>query len=105
MSNSLRHTEIDGESAGLLGNPNALTTSSTRHPDLWFDDGSIVLSVQMTLFRVHRTTLSKHSTVFADMFSIPQPLDQVTIEGCPVVNLPDSAADFAYLLKALYDPL
>jgi hypothetical protein len=107
MSNPLKRTrtEIDDESTGPSGNPNASTVTSTRHPDLWFDDGSIVLKVETTLFRVHRTTLCKHSTVFADMFSIPQPLDQVTMEGCPVVHLPDSATDFACLLKALYDPL
>ena len=107
MSNPLKRTrtEFDDESTGPSGNPNASTVNSTRHPDLWFDDGSIVLNVETTLFRVHRTTLSKHSTVFEDMFSIPQPPDQATIEGCPIVKKPDSARDFAYLLKALYDPL
>ena len=84
---------------------NASITNSTRHPDLWFDDGSIILHVETTLFRVHRSTLSTHSEVFADMFRIPQPPDHDIIEGCSVVHLPDSANDFIYLLKALYDPL
>lgn len=82
-----------------------MDSSATRHPDLWFDDGSVVLEVETTLFRVHRSALSSHSTVFADMFSIPQPPDQETIEGCPVVKLPDSASGVACLLEAIYNPL
>jgi hypothetical protein len=77
----------------------------TRHPDLWFDDGSVVLNGQTTLFRAHRTMLSTHSTVFSDMFGIPQPPDQDAVEGCTVIHLPDSAYDVGFLLKALYDPL
>ena len=102
MSNPLKcaRTEIGSEFTGPSSNLDPSTANST-----WFDDGSIVLNVETTLFRVHRTTLSKHSTVFEDMFSIPQPPDQATIEGCPIVKKPDSARDFAYLLKALYDPL
>src|ERR1700733_603420 len=101
MSNPLKRarTEVDSNSA------DASIANSTRHSEFWFDDGSVVLNVQTTLFRVHRSTLSMHSTVFSDMFSIPQPPDQLAIEGCPVVHLHDSAEDFACLLKALYDPL
>ena len=106
-SNPLKRarTEITCDPTGPSGSPNASITNSSRHPDLWFDDGSIVLHVETTLFRVHRSTLSMHSEVFADMFRIPQPPDQDIIEGCSVVHLPDSASDFIYLLKALYDPL
>lgn len=74
------------------------------HPDLWFNDGSIVLKVQTTLFKVHRSTLASHSTVFADMLGIPQPAQLEMMEGCPVVGLPDDAEDMARLLKAIYDP-
>lgn len=79
--------------------------SATRHPDLWFDDGSIVLVAEDTMFRVHRSTLCTHSTVFADMFKVPQPFGEGMIEGCPVVDVHDQAADMACLLKALYNPL
>lgn len=72
-------------------------------------DGSVVLSVENTLFRVHQTILVNHSQVFADLFSLPQPNsseggDEV-IEGCRVVVLSDdSAADFEHLLGAIYHP-
>ncbi|KAF8958238.1 hypothetical protein BDZ97DRAFT_1842464 [Flammula alnicola] len=49
------------------------STNPTRHTKFWLYDGSIVLSVQNTLFRVHQTILANHSEVFADLFTIPQP--------------------------------
>ena len=83
----------------------------SRHPDFWLYDGSIVLSVQNTLFRVHQTILAKHSEVFADLFTVPQPLstgsgedDDTVIEGCHVVEMHDYAVDFADLLHAIYHP-
>jgi hypothetical protein len=79
--------------------------SAIRHESLWFDDGSIVLCVEHTLFRVHRTILCKHSEIFSDMLKIPQTTSDTTIEGCTVVSLPDKAVDFVDLLKVLYDPL
>lgn len=50
-----------------------LAETLVRHPTLWLDDGNVVLVVENTGFRVHRGILSKHSDVFRDMFSVPQP--------------------------------
>lgn len=101
-TNPLKRARVDSSSeAALAENPWA-----TRHPDFWFSDGSIILKVQNTMFRVHKTTLASHSTVFADMFGVPQPTDQDAIEGCAVIEVPqDRAADFEQLLKAIYDPM
>ncbi|KAG5732407.1 hypothetical protein E4T56_gene11320 [Termitomyces sp. T112] len=81
----------------------------SRSADFWLHDGSIILSVENTLFRVHQTILVNHSQVFADLFSLPQPNaadgGDETIEGCRVVVLADdSAADFEDLLGAIYHP-
>jgi hypothetical protein len=38
---------------------------SIRHPIFWFDDGSIIVRVQDHLFKVHRSLLSRHSSLFA----------------------------------------
>ncbi|CCM06578.1 uncharacterized protein FIBRA_08856 [Fibroporia radiculosa] len=48
---------------------------SDLQPDkeFWFEDGNIVLGVETTAFRVHRSLLSRSSDVFRDMFDIPQP--------------------------------
>lgn len=77
----------------------------TRHSSLWFDDGSVILVCQNVGFRVHRSTLSSHSSVFADMFRVPQPIEDTSIEGCPVVRIPDGADEISCLLNALYQPL
>lgn len=76
-----------------------------RHLGLWLDDGSIVLNVESTLFRIHRTPC-KHSKVFADMSAIPQPESGMqNIKGSPVVTIPDRADGSAYLPRAIYNPL
>lgn len=80
----------------------------TRSPELWFEDGSVVLHVESTLFRVHRSILSSNSEVFRDMFSVPQPpmnVSEGVIDGCPVVHLPDHAVDWTHVLSALYDAM
>lgn len=79
------------------------TSKFTRHLDLWFDDGSVILVAQTTGFRVHRGLLARHSEIFHDMFSMPQPPEVETFEGCQVVCLSDDAADVATILGILYD--
>ena len=82
-----------------------------KHADLWFCDGSVILQAEYTLFRVHKSQLSRRSIVFSDMFALAQPpvmtthatLADETYEGCPAVKLHDSAEDVANLLLALYD--
>jgi len=79
-------------------------TELTRSPDYWFDDGSIILEAESTQFRVHRTMLARHSSVFRDMFEIPQPAHgEPVVEGCLVVHLSDSAEDIKHMLCSLYD--
>ncbi|KAJ7702535.1 hypothetical protein B0H16DRAFT_1395030 [Mycena metata] len=75
--------------------------SLQRSPDFWFDDGSIVLQADNMLYRVYRGLLASRSTVFRDMFSTPQPADEPLIEGCPVVQLHDTAEDLTRFLKVL----
>lgn len=91
-----------------------------RHPEFWFADGSIILLAHDVLFRVHKSFLARHSLVFRDMFSIPQPStesssasdnsdskgvpsDHEMIDGCPLVRIHDTPDDVASLLYALYD--
>ncbi|RPD55035.1 hypothetical protein L227DRAFT_332951 [Lentinus tigrinus ALCF2SS1-6] len=78
-------------------------------PDLWFDDGNVVVIAQQTGFRVHRGPLSRHSEMFRDMFSVPQPANCESqalfeeMDGCPVVHVTDTSYDFKHLLRAIYD--
>ncbi|KAJ7698472.1 hypothetical protein B0H16DRAFT_1396489 [Mycena metata] len=80
----------------------------TRSAEYWFDDGNIILQIESTQFRVAKSVLSMHSSVFRDMFSLPPfpaDPDEPTVEGCPVVVLPgDTARDWVFLLGAIYPP-
>ncbi|KAJ7043808.1 hypothetical protein C8F04DRAFT_1361149, partial [Mycena alexandri] len=81
----------------------ATRTPVTRSAEYWFDDGNIILQVESTQFRVAKSVLSMHSSVFRDMFALPLPADEPTIENCPVVVLSgDTAKDWVVLLGALY---
>ncbi|KAJ6466860.1 hypothetical protein C8R45DRAFT_876618 [Mycena sanguinolenta] len=81
------------------------TEEELTRSDIWHDDGSVVLQVESTLFRVHWGVICLHSTFFRDMRDIPQPPDQPKLAGCPVIELHDSAEDVKHLLHALYNTL
>ncbi|TEB24230.1 hypothetical protein FA13DRAFT_1818078 [Coprinellus micaceus] len=73
-----------------------------RSEEVWFDDGNIVLQAGDKQFKVHRGVLAKHSPIFSDLFQIPHPHDEPTVDGCPIVELHDSPEDVEHVLKALY---
>ncbi|KAJ7116530.1 hypothetical protein C8R44DRAFT_627933 [Mycena epipterygia] len=74
------------------------------HSEIWMPYGDIILQAESTLFKVNRDILAKHSPVFQGMFLVPQPQIQENIDGCPIVELSDTAKDVGLLLAALYDP-
>ncbi|THU97761.1 hypothetical protein K435DRAFT_857319 [Dendrothele bispora CBS 962.96] len=85
-----------------------------RHPDLWFEDGSVVCRAENTLFFVHMSQLARHSVCFRDMFSIGTHSTgtEASIKSesgvdefpdYPVITLHDSAEDVGNLFTALYD--
>ncbi|KAJ7037828.1 hypothetical protein C8F04DRAFT_397419 [Mycena alexandri] len=79
------------------------TPPLVRSTEYWFDDGNIILQVESTQFRLTKSMLSMHSSVFRDMFTIPLPADEPTIENCPVVILSgDTAEDWILLLGVIY---
>lgn len=94
--------------------PRSGANAVEKHPDLWFRDGSVVLQADRTVFLVHQSQLARHSLIFRDMFSLPQPSaprsrdDKAArgspmYEGHPLVIMHDTAEDVANLLTALYD--
>ena len=83
--------------------PELAHSQAYKRGDLWLDDGNVVLIAQNTAFRVHKSVLSRNSEVFRDMFTMPQPTDAETYEGCPVVHLQDSWKALGYILSALFD--
>ncbi|GJE90440.1 hypothetical protein PsYK624_065730 [Phanerochaete sordida] len=71
----------------------------------WFVDGNVVIIAGLTAFKVHRGQLERHSEVFRDLFSIPQPAEQEQWDGVPSVTLHDPPEEVLHLLMALYDGL
>ncbi|TEB30547.1 hypothetical protein FA13DRAFT_519284 [Coprinellus micaceus] len=67
------------------------------------EDGSVMLQAENTQFKVHRGLLARVSTIFSDVFSVPQPpKGNEVVEGCPVVHLQDTAEDVQFLMGTLY---
>ncbi|KAG2125023.1 hypothetical protein DEU56DRAFT_873160 [Suillus clintonianus] len=127
---SLRSTHsprssVDRDSQIAASIEDSALVEPSKHTDLWFSDGSIVLRAENTLFRVHKSQLARHSAFFRDLFSLPQPsagsatsssstvvgnrkpalqIDTTNeTEGCPVLRLYDTAEDVENLITALYD--
>ncbi|TFK33025.1 hypothetical protein BDQ12DRAFT_450930 [Crucibulum laeve] len=86
--------------------------SSTSTPrNLWkrddtyyMDDGSCILLVEDTLFNVHRTILSRDSSSFSTMFTLPQGTQEAEgrSDDTPIVLPGDSVSEFRHFLWALY---
>jgi hypothetical protein len=79
-------------------------TALTVRSAIWMPYGDIILQAESTQFRVNRDILAHQSTVSGDMFSVPQPPNEPTVEGCPIVYVSDTAKDCELLSGVLYDP-
>ncbi|KAG8912676.1 hypothetical protein FRC01_004954 [Tulasnella sp. 417] len=58
---------------------------------------------QTTLFKVHKFVLGRASELFADMFSIPQPSTQHTIDGLPIIYMYDDPIDVHNFMDHIYN--
>ncbi|KAJ7049525.1 hypothetical protein C8F01DRAFT_1183078 [Mycena amicta] len=79
--------------------------TALRHSEFYFDTDTLcVIRVEDTLFKVHTFLLTQASTVFSNLFELPQ--GTLTTEGTsdanPIVLAGDSASDFEGLLMYLY---
>ncbi|KAJ7765623.1 hypothetical protein B0H16DRAFT_396799 [Mycena metata] len=75
----------------------------TRVEELWFFDSGLIVQAEQSLYRVSGGILAARSPIFKDMLSFTQPPDAETIDGCPVVRLPDRAADVTCFFRAIFD--
>ncbi len=80
--------------------------------DPWFEDGNLVLLTEdLTIFRIHRGVLARQSEIFKSILDLPQPdagdpgveMQDEMIEGCQVVRMYDHPIELSSLLKAIYD--
>ncbi|ETW80208.1 hypothetical protein HETIRDRAFT_453158 [Heterobasidion irregulare TC 32-1] len=70
-----------------------------NHPALYFDDGNVILQCGKTLFRVHRSILLKHSTLFQEMLAPARD----TLRGCTSLKVVDDKDEMEALLNTIYD--
>ncbi|GJE88459.1 BTB/POZ domain-containing protein [Phanerochaete sordida] len=85
-----------------------MTEEVARHPKFYLPEGDCVFRIEATLFRVHRFILSRDSSAFEDMFSMPTGSvgQELPKEGYsddrPIVLEGEVASDFEALLAVLY---
>ena len=61
-----------------------------RDPDLWLEDGNVVIVANSTTaFRVYKGLLGQVSAVFEEMFKFKPDPGEVS-DICPAVHVPDS---------------
>lgn len=70
-----------------------------RHPYLYLEDGNIILSAGRTLFRVHRSILSKHSPVMGELFERKHD----TLHGCVHIPLEHTSQELEAFIDVIYN--
>ncbi|KAI0649593.1 hypothetical protein C8Q79DRAFT_939463 [Trametes meyenii] len=99
------HSSKHALTSAAKGKGKQKVISRKRNENFWHLDGSVVVQVQNTLFRLHRSRLTQHSEYFATLFrksdrSNDGPSDMV--DSCPVYVVKGvSVLDFERLLTAL----
>ncbi|TFY56628.1 hypothetical protein EVG20_g8857 [Dentipellis fragilis] len=64
----------------------------------WFPDGDIVFQIEDSQFKLPRSLLFI-SDIFKDMFEMANCSTDYSVDGCPVVEIPDRASDWMVLLQ------
>ena len=79
-------------------------TVITPHGIFYLEDGNAEVLCGNTLFRVHPTILSFHSSTLCQMFAQTNLKVAESPNGCPRIQCSDTPNDFATLLKVVYLP-
>jgi hypothetical protein len=94
--------------------------AARSHPDFWHPDGSVIIQVEKTKFRLHQSTLQKFSAYFAAMFRgkgshrrggrayLEVEIDERSPNGhhLPVYRVAETTADdFAALLTVIEESM
>lgn len=74
----------------------------TRHPDLSFLDGNLVILSRHQYFVVHQAVLARHSPVLQELIDFLPKTCSRLLENRPVLELPHSPEDMCYFLRTLY---
>ncbi|KAI0305519.1 hypothetical protein B0F90DRAFT_1624486 [Multifurca ochricompacta] len=83
----------------------SLGSGIQRRPSLSFEDGNIAVLAEKSYFLVHRGFLSRQSEYLGELIRDICSCPTTTLEGRPVLHLPDSSDDISLLLHSMYDGL
>lgn len=93
---------------------NNSTIIQENHPELYFANGDVVLQAKLPsddaeprkfqMYCVHKTILSFHSVVFANLFVDASAVLAQSYDDRPLVDMPDDANHLSQLLSCIYKP-
>ncbi|KIJ60506.1 hypothetical protein HYDPIDRAFT_170143 [Hydnomerulius pinastri MD-312] len=96
MSREARPHEEAEEEVIVL--PDDYIPPPARCKELWYQDGNVILEIDRSRFRVHRSILSRKSRGFANLFECIE-----TRRNVPIVQLEGDAEEMKHLLLTLYE--
>ncbi|KAH9024488.1 hypothetical protein EDB83DRAFT_2527198 [Lactarius deliciosus] len=103
MEKAESELSILGTETSLRSHPSLPTVSHPLPKCLDLSGADVVVrSSDRVNFPVHKAILASSSSVFGDMFSFPQPPNSGTVDGFPVVDLPEDAELIRSLITILY---
>ncbi|KAJ7435219.1 hypothetical protein B0H11DRAFT_1859193 [Mycena galericulata] len=71
--------------------------------DIWFEDGNLVVQAQDTQFRAYKGVLgSRLSAILEEQMNNLGETSK-SVEGCPLLYLPDSSIDVEHVFRAIFD--
>ncbi|KAH8109236.1 hypothetical protein DFH11DRAFT_1813500 [Phellopilus nigrolimitatus] len=82
----------------------APSTNAVHDEDYYFPDGSCIIRVEDTLFHVHRSILSRDSSSFSTLFTLPQGHQKCggSTDEDPIILTGDTVHRFKDFLWAMY---
>ncbi|KAH8981749.1 hypothetical protein EDB86DRAFT_416039 [Lactarius hatsudake] len=103
MEKAESELSILGTETSLRSHPSLPTVSRPLPKRLDLSGADVVVrSSDRVNFPVHKAMLASSSSVFGDMFSFPQSPNSGTVDGLPVVDLPEDAELIRSLITILY---
>ncbi|KAI0750730.1 hypothetical protein C8Q80DRAFT_1153659 [Daedaleopsis nitida] len=84
-----------------------VTDPVQRNCEYYFEDGNVILRVEDIWYKLHRSQLERHSPIFRELFTIPQPehSNEGLSDDNPIVLSGIQAINFTRLLWLIYPPI
>ncbi|KAJ7457378.1 hypothetical protein FB451DRAFT_1564230 [Mycena latifolia] len=102
MTHHPPYEDVDDKES-LNSSTHTIVGDLQRVADLWFEDATLILRAEDTIFRISRGILAARSSVLkARMCGLAQSSADM-LYGCPVLEIQHSPVDVTNFLKAIFD--